>query len=68
MSSSGRFKYRWHRNRKVLPVGRSYGINSPTLLIKSVIEHDEGSYYCTIINEWNNTVTSYHGVLEVICK
>jgi len=51
-----------------LPNGRSFGINSATLLIKSVAKVDEGNYYCTVTNEWNNSVSSNHGVLEVICK
>ena len=47
---------------------RSLGINSPTLLIKSVQEADEGDYYCVVTNEWDSMVASYFGTLEVICK
>ena len=67
-SSSGRLTYRWHRYWNSLPNGRSFGINSSSLLIKSVLEDDEGRYYCVVTNEWNNMVTSRAGTLEVICK
>ena len=68
VSNSGRLTYRWHRGMNNLPDGRSLGISSASLLIKSVIEDDEGSYYCVVTNEWNNMVTSRAGTLEVICK
>jgi len=67
-SNSARLTYRWHRDRQNLPNGRSFGINSATLLIKSVAKADEGNYYCIVTNEWNNSVTSNYGALEVICK
>jgi len=67
-SSSGRFTYTWHRDKNAQTEAKSFGINSATLLLKNVIEADEGSYYCVVTNEWNHMVTSYIGVLEVICK
>ena len=50
-------KYHWKRRGKRVPTKAS-GVNSTALKIPNLKEDDEGRYYCTVTNEWNNKKVS----------
>ena len=58
--------YLWKKNgrNKKLPKKVS-GHRSIMLTIPNLIEGDEGQYYCTVTNEWNNSVRSEYVNLTV---
>jgi len=59
------FIYEWKkRGRNRLP-NKVTGINGPVLTVPNLVNSDEGSYYCTVTNEWNSSVKSNDVVLAV---
>ena len=50
-TSENAFIYQWKkRSSNTLP-DKVLGVNGPVLTIPSVVESDQGQYYCTVTNE-----------------
>ena len=57
--------YLWEKNgRNSLP-NKVSGHRSTMLTIPNLMEDDEGQYYCTVTNEWGNSVRSEYVTLTV---
>ena len=41
------------------------GVNGAVLTIPNLVESDEGMYYCTVTNQWGNSVRSDDVTLTV---
>ena len=59
------FVYKWRkRNSNNLP-NKVSGVNGEVLTIPTLVESDEGAYYCTVTNQWGNSVRSNDVILSV---
>ena len=60
------FVYQWRkRGYRSLP-NKASGVNRAVLTIPYLVKSDEGVYYCTVINEWGNSVRSDDVTLVVV--
>ena len=57
--------YLWKKNGKNKLPDKALGHKSTLLTIPNLIEADEGQYYCTVTNEWGNSVRSGYITLTV---
>ena len=57
--------YLWEKNDKNKLSDRAIGHNSTKLTIPNLKKSDEGEYYCTVTNEWGNSVKSGYITLTV---
>ena len=60
-----RFEYQWRKRGNSLPRKVS-GVNGAVLTIPNLVESDEGVYYCTVTNQWGNSVRSDDVNLSII--
>ena len=58
------FLYQWRKKHDRLP-NKVSGVNRAVLIIPNLVESDEGMYYCTVTNEWGNSVNSGDVTLSV---
>ena len=58
------FVYQWRKKHVSLP-NKVFGVNRTVLTIPNLVESDEGIYYCTVTNEWGNSVSSGDVTLSV---
>ena len=58
------FKYQWQKRGSNLP-DKVSDTKQAVLIIPNLVKPDEGEYYCTVTNEWNNTVSSENVTLSV---
>ena len=63
-TSESKFMYHWKKRGSNLP-NKVLDVNGPVLTIPSVVESDEGQYYCTVTNEWGRSVESNDATLTV---
>ena len=62
----GNFVYQWRkRGSSSLPIKVS-GFNGAVLTIPNLVPSDEGVYYCSVTNEWGNSVRSDDVTLTII--
>ena len=60
------FVYQWRkRGSSSLPIKVS-GVNGTVLTIPNLVESDEGVYYCTVTNQWDNSERSDDVTLSVL--
>ena len=57
--------YLWEKNGKNKLPDKVIGHNSTKLTIPNLKKSDEGEYYCTVTNEWGNSVRSGYITLTV---
>ena len=50
--------YLWERNGTNRLPDKALGYRSTILTIPNLMENDSGQYYCTVTNEWGNSVKS----------
>ena len=60
----GNFSYKWSRRGDHLQ-SRVRRVNRATLTIRNILLSDEGQYYCTVTNEWGNSVSTGNITLTV---
>ena len=58
------FVYQWKTNGSSIP-NKVSGVNGTVLTIPDLVPSDEGVYYCTVTNEWDNSVRSNNVTLSV---
>ena len=59
------FMYQWmKRDSSSLP-NKVSGANGAVLTIPNLVESDEGKYYCTVTNQWDNSVSTDDVTLKV---
>ena len=64
-SNDSNFLYEWKkRDSDSLPLKVS-GAKTEVLTIPSVLESDEGEYYCIVTNEWGSTARSIDVSLSI---
>ena len=59
------FKYQWKRRGKNNIPTKASGVKRAVLRIPKLKDEDEGQYYCTVTNEWNNKEVSKDVTLTV---
>jgi len=59
------FVYQWNKRNGSLPSMVSR-VNGTVLTIPNLVPSDKGVYYCTVTNEWGNSVRSDDVTLSVI--
>ena len=57
--------YLWEKNGKNKLPDKVIGRKSTALMIPDLKKSDEGEYYCTVTNEWGNSVKSKYITLTV---
>ena len=57
--------YLWEKNSKNKLPDKVISHNSTKLTIPNLKKNDEGQYYCTVTNEWGNSVRSEYITLTV---
>ena len=57
--------YLWEKNGKSKLPNKVIGHKSTMLTIPNLKKSDEGEYYCTVTNEWGNSVKSGYVTLTV---
>ena len=57
--------YLWKKNGKNKLPDKVSSHRSTTLTIPNLMKNDEGQYYCTVTNEWGNSVRSGYVTLTV---
>ena len=50
----GNFVYQWRKRGSSSLPDKVSGVNGTVLTISNLVESDEGVYYCTVTNQWNN--------------
>ena len=58
------FVYQWRKSGSLIP-NKVSGVNGTVLTIPDLVPSDEGVYYCTVTNEWDNSVRSNNVTLSV---
>jgi len=63
------FVYEWKKKNNDVPLKVSRK-NQKVLSIPNLLESDEGIYFCTVINRWNQSAVSsgIHLVVQGTCK
>ena len=65
---SEHFKYQWGKmGNNTLPSTAS-GQGTSILTFTALTMDDDGSYYCTVTNQWGTTVKSNVGLVRVLSK
>ena len=59
------FVYQWRKNGSRSLPNKVSGVNGTVLTIPNLVESDEGVYYCTVTNQWGNSVRSDDVTLTV---
>ena len=62
------FTYEWKKVGSDSLSDTASGGNSTELTITSVTSSDSGSYYCIVMNQWENMVKSNDATVNVLCK
>ena len=57
--------YLWEKDSKNKLPDKVIGHNSTKLTIPNLKKSDEGQYYCTVTNEWDNSVKSEYITLTI---
>ena len=57
--------YLWEKDTKNKLPNKAIGHKSTMLTIPNLMEDDEGQYYCTVTNEWGNSVESEYITLTI---
>ena len=57
--------YLWEKDSKNELPDKAIGHNSTKLTIPNLKKSDEGEYYCTVTNEWGNSVRSGYITLTI---
>ena len=57
--------YMWKKNGRNRLPNKISGHNNTMLTIPNLMEDDEGQYYCSVTNEWDNSVRSEYVTLTV---
>jgi len=52
------FTFEWKKRGSSRLPNKATGVYGPVLTIPSLVESDEGLYYCVVTNQWNNSVAS----------
>ena len=60
------FVYQWRRRGSSSLPNKVSGVNGAVLTIPNLVESDEGVYFCTVTNQWDNSVRSDDVTLSVI--
>jgi len=59
------FRYQWKKRGYSSLPNKVSSVNGTVLTIPNLVESDEGMYYCTVTNEWSNSVESDNVILSV---
>ena len=62
------FRYQWKKNGSNLLPSTANGQRSPNLTIAPTSISDNGSYYCSVTNQWGTTIISNVGLVLVLSK
>jgi len=62
----GNFVYQWTKSGDINLPYKVSGVNEAILTIPYLVESDGGVYYCTVTNQWGNSVRSDYVNLTVI--
>ena len=60
------FMYQWRKRGSSSLPNKVSGVNGAVLTIPNLVDSDEGVYYCTVTNQWGNSVRSDDVTLSVI--
>ena len=63
--SKSHFIYQWKKKHSTSLPNKVMGVNEAVLTIPSILESDEGQYYCIVTNEWDRSVSSNDVTLTV---
>ena len=58
------FMYQWRKKGSRLP-NKVSGVNGAVLTIPNLVGSDEGVYYCTVTDQWGNSVRSDDVTLSI---